>query len=464
MTTPYDAIVIGSGQAGPFLAVRLAQSGMKTVLIEREHLGGTCVNDGCTPTKTLVASARTAHVARRAADYGVNIGGPVSVDMKAVKARKDRVVAQSVEGLTKWIADTANLSLIWGHARFTGPNTVAVNGETFDAPKIFINVGSRPTLPTWDGIAGVPVLTNTSMMAVDTLPEHLIVAGGSYIGLEFAQMYRRFGSRVTVVEYGDRLIAREDPDVSREVQAILEREGVNFHFSVQSAKVTPGDGGRGVRIALNAGGRAHELAGSHLLAAVGRRPNTDDLGLDKAGTQTDARGFITVDDELRTNVPGVWALGDVNGRGAFTHTSFNDFQIVASNLLDGGRRRVSDRFTAYALFTDPPLGRVGMSEAEVRARGKPALVGVMPMTRVGRAKERGETQGFMKVLVDAESERILGAALLCIEGDEIVHSLLDVMAADASYKVIERAVHIHPTVSELIPTLLGSLVPLGAAA
>ena len=463
MSSPYDAIVIGSGQSGPSLAVRLAKAGLKTVLVEREHLGGTCVNDGCTPTKTLVASARTVHVARRAADYGVVIGGPVSVDMKAVKARKDRIVAQSVEGLAKWLGGTKNLSLIWGHARFTGPNAVEVNGETLQAPKIFINVGGRAVLPTWQGIAEVPVLTNTSMMAIDTLPEHLIIAGGSYIGLEFAQMYRRFGSQVTVVEYGDRLIAREDREVSREVQQILEREGVSFHFSVQSAKVSTGAGGRGVRIGIDAGGTAHELEGSHLLAAVGRRPNTDDLGLDKAGIATDARGFITVDDELRTSVPGVWALGDANGHGAFTHTSYNDYQIVAANLLDGGKRRVSDRLSAYALFIDPPLGRVGMSEAEVRARGKPALVGVMPMTRVGRAKERGETQGFMKVMVDAETERILGAALLCIEGDEIVHSLLDVMTGELSYKVIQRAVHIHPTVSELIPTLLESLAPLAPA-
>ena len=462
MTTSYDAIVIGSGQAGPFLAVRLAQAGMKTALVEREHLGGTCVNDGCIPTKTLVASARTAHVARRAGDYGVRIDGAVSVDMKAVKARKDRVVADSIDGLTKWIAGTPGLTLVWGHARFVAANAVEVDGERLEAPRIFINVGARPVLPSWHGIADVPVLTNTSMMAVDTLPEHLIIAGGSYIGLEFAQMYRRFGARVTVIEYGDRLIAREDREVSREVQAILEREGVAFHFSVQSAQVTPGDGGPGVRVAFGAGATAHEVEGSHLLAAVGRKPNTDDLGLDKAGIATDARGFIAVDDELRTSVPGVWALGDANGRGAFTHTSFNDHQIVADNLLHGGKRKVSDRLTAYALFIDPPLGRVGMSEAEVRARGKPALVGVMPMTRVGRAKERGETQGFMKVLVDAESERILGASLLCIEGDEIVHSLLDVMAADASYKVIERAVHIHPTVSELIPTLLGQLEPLQA--
>ena len=462
-TTSYDAIVIGSGQAGPFLAVRLAKAGLKTALIEREHLGGTCVNDGCIPTKTLVASARTAHVARRAADYGVVIGGPVEVDMKAVKARKDRVVGQSIEGLAKWIEGTDNLTLVWGHARFTGPHAVEVNGATLEAPQIFINVGGRAVLPTWHGIDAVPVLTNTSMMAIDTLPEHLLVAGGSYIGLEFAQMYRRFGSRVTVIEYGDRLIAREDREVSRTVQSILEAEGVSFHFSVQSAKVTAGDGGHGVRIALNAGGSAHEVEGSHLLAAVGRRPNTDDLGLAAAGIATDARGFISVDDELRTNVAGVWALGDANGRGAFTHTSFNDHQIVADNLLHGGKRKVSDRLTCYALFIDPPLGRVGMSEAEVRALGKPALVGVLPMTRVGRAKERGETQGFMKVLIDAASERILGASLLCIEGDEIVHSLLDVMAADASYKVIERAVHIHPTVSELIPTLLGSLAPLDAA-
>jgi len=463
MTTSYDAIVIGSGQAGPFLAVRLAKAGLKTALIEREHLGGTCVNDGCIPTKTLVASARTAHVARRAGDYGVSIGGPVSVDMKAVKARKDRVVADSIANLRKWIGSAAGLTLVWGHARFVAANAVEVGGERLEAPKIFINVGGRPVLPGWDGIASVPVLTNVSMMAIDTLPEHLIVAGGSYIGLEFAQMYRRFGARVTVVEYGERLIAREDREVSSEVQAILEREGIAFHFSVQHARVTPGDGGIGVRVSLGAEAGAKVVEGSHLLAAVGRRPNTDDLGLDQAGIATDARGYIVVDDELRTSVAGVWALGDANGRGAFTHTSYNDHQIVADNLLQGGKRKVSDRLTAYALFTDPPLGRVGMSEAEVRARGKPALVGVMPMTRVGRAKERGETQGFMKVLVDAESERILGAALLCIEGDEIVHSILDVMAADVSYRVIERAVHIHPTVSELIPTLLGQLQPLADA-
>jgi len=459
VSTLYDAIVIGAGQAAPSLAVRLAEAGMKTVLVEREHLGGTCVNDGCIPTKTLVASARTAHVARRAADYGIGVG-PVSVDMKAVKARKDAVVRQSIDGLDKWIAETRNLSLVWGHARFTGPHAIEVNGETLEAPKIFLNVGARPVLPSWKGIADVPVLNNTSMMAVDFLPEHLLIVGGSYIGLEFAQMYRRFGSRVTVLEYGDRLIAREDREVSAEIQHILEREGVVFHFSVRDATVAKGVNGGGVRVVVDPAGQALAIEGSHLLAAVGRRPNTDDLGLDKAGIATDARGYIAVDEELRTSVPGVWALGDANGRGAFTHTSYNDFQIVAGNLLDGEKRRVSDRIPTYALFIDPPLGRVGMSEAEVRARGKPALVGVMPMSRVGRARERGETQGFMKVLVDAGSEQILGASLLCIDGDEIVHMLLAAMAGKLSYKVIERSVHIHPTVSELIPTLLESLAPL----
>jgi len=462
MTMNFDAIVIGSGQAGPSVATRLAGSGLKTALIEREHFGGTCVNDGCTPTKTLVASARTAHMARRAADYGVRITGPVRVDMKAVKARKDAVVAHSLNKLSKWLEGTANLSVLWGHARFVSPDAVRVSGkageQVVQAPRIFINVGGRPAVPDWPGLADVPYLTNISMMDLDVLPEHLIVVGGSYIGLEFAQMYRRFGSRVTVLEYADRIIAREDAEVCAEVQAILEREGVEFVFGTRDPKVQR----TGVRtqVSVQEGGVRRDFEGSHLLIAVGRQPNTDDLGLDAAGIATDARGYITVDDELRTNVAGVWAMGDVNGRGAFTHTSYNDHEIVVANLLDNDARRVSQRIPAYALFTDPPLGRVGMSEAEVRASGRAALVGMMPMTRVGRARERGEMQGFMKVLVDAQTQRILGAALLCIEGDEIVHSILDVMAADAPYTVIQRCVHIHPTVSELIPTLLGSLKPL----
>ena len=462
MSVAYDAIVIGSGQAGPFLAARLADAGMTTALIEREHWGGTCVNDGCMPTKTLVASARAAHIARRAADFGVTITGSVGVDMKAVRARKDRIVQQAVANLTGWLQGIANLTLVWGHARFVSPHEVEVAGQVLTAPKIFINVGGRPTAPDWDGLDRVPTLNNTSVMDLDVLPEHLLVAGGSYIGLEFAQIFRRFGARVTVMEAADRLIAREDVEVSREVQAILEREGIEFITGVNAASVSSDP--QGLSVSLQAGGMAHKVQGSHLLVATGRRPNTNGLGLARAGIATDARGFIQVDDQLRTNVPGVWALGDANGQGAFTHTSYNDHEIVAANLFDDDRRRVSDRIPAYALFTDPPLGRVGMTEAQVRASGRPALVGVMPMTRVGRAKERGETQGFMKVLVDKETQRILGAALLCIEGDEIVHSLLDVMAADVPYTVIQRCVHIHPTVSELIPTLLGGLVPMAAEA
>jgi pyruvate/2-oxoglutarate dehydrogenase complex dihydrolipoamide dehydrogenase (E3) component len=459
MTQQFDAIVIGSGQAGPSLAVRLAKAGMRVALVEREHLGGTCVNDGCIPTKTLVASARAAYMARRARDYGVLIEGPISVDMKAVKARKDAVVGKSLDSLHKWLTGTPNLSLVWGHARFTGPHALQLGNETLEAPKIFINVGGRPAVPDWPGLSDVPYLTNTSMMGLDVLPAHLLVVGGSYVGLEFAQMYRRFGSEVTVLEVGDRIIAREDSEVSAEVQTILEHEGVVFALGTRDARTARESDGS-IRVTFNAGGRAHDVRCSHLLVATGRIPNTDDLGLDRAGIATDKRGFISVDDELRTNVEGVWALGDVNGCGAFTHTSYNDYEIVAANLLDGESRRVSERIPTYALFIDPPLGRAGMSEAEVRASGQPALLGVRPMTRVGRAVERGETQGFMKVLVHAESKKILGAAMLCIEGDEVVHSLLDVMAAGAPYTVIQRCVHIHPTVSELIPTMLRDLKPL----
>lgn len=458
MSDTHDAIIIGSGQAGPFLAARLAAAGRRVALIEREHWGGTCVNDGCMPTKTLVASARAAHIARRAADFGVTLGGPVGVDMKAVKARKDRIVQQAVGNLTRWLEGVPGLELVRGHARFTGPHAVDVGGRALRAPQVFINVGGHATRPAWPGLEGVPALDHTQLLELDVLPEHLLIAGGSYIGLEFAQVFRRFGARVTVVEAADRLLPREDVDVSRELRHILEGEGIVFHTGASAARVSATAGG--LRLALQAGGAAHEIEASHLLLATGRRPNTHDLGLDRAGIATDARGFIRVDDQLRTSVPGVWALGDVNGRGAFTHTAYNDHEIVVDQLLEGGRRRVSDRIPAYALFTDPPLGRIGLTEAEVRASGRRARVGVMPMSRVGRAKERGETQGFMKVLVDADTQRILGAALLCIEGDEIVHSLLDVMAANLPYTVVQHCMHIHPTVSELIPTLLGQLQPL----
>ena len=455
---PFDAIVIGAGQAGPFLAVRLAAAGQHVAVIERSHLGGACVNDGCIPTKTLVASARVAHQARRAADWGVATG-PVSVDMRAVKARKDAVVQSSVDGLSSWLGDTKNLELIWGEARFTGPHELAVGDQTLTAPRIFINAGARASRPDWPGLADTPYLTNTEMMALDVVPEHLVIVGGSYIGLEFAQMQRRFGAEVTVLEHADRLIAREDPEVSETIADFLRAEGVTIETTVRDLGFAPLAGG-GARVSAITGGRTLSLEASHLLIAVGRTPNSDTLDLPAAGIATDARGFITVDDTLQTSVEGVWALGEINGRGAFTHTSYNDFEIVAANLLDGGHRRVTDRIPVYALFTDPPLGRVGLTETEVRQSGRPALKGYRPMTRVGRAVERGETTGFMKVIVDAETQQILGAALLGIEADEAVHTLIDTMYAKAPYTVIRDAVHIHPTVSELIPTMLGEMVAL----
>ena len=458
MSEKYDAIVIGTGQAGPPLAVRLGQTGRKTAIIERKRIGGTCVNNGCIPTKTLIASARAAHVARRGADFGVMIDRPIRVDMARVKARKDGVVQESNGGVTKWITGAENVTLVKGHARFEGPHSVRVNGSLLEAPEIFINVGGRASVPDMPGLRDVPFFTNSSIMDVDFLPDHLLIIGGSYVGLEFAQMYRRFGSRVTVVEMAPRLIAREDEEVSATVKAILEGEGIAIRLNAECLSVARH--GEGVSVHLSCHDEPKEVTGSHLLLAIGRVPNTDDLGLDKAGVKTNARGYIEVDDQLRTSVPGIWALGDVNGRGAFTHTSYNDYEIVAANLLDNDPRRVTDRITTYALFVDPPLGRCGMTEREVRASGRKALVGKMMMARVGRARERGETQGFMQVLVDDDTKRILGAALLGIEGDEAIHCILDVMAAGAPYTAIQRAVHIHPTVSELLPTLLGDLKPL----
>ena len=457
MAERYDAIVIGTGQAGPALAARMDQQGLRTAVIERKLFGGTCVNVGCVPTKTMVASARAAAIARRSAEYGVVIEGAPRVDMKAVKARKDGVVRQSSDGVTKWMAGLKHGTVIRGHARFTGAHTVSVDGRALEAERIFINVGGRASAPPIPGLAEVPFLNNSTMMEVDFLPEHLVIVGGSYIGLEFAQMFRRFGSKVTVVERDPRLIGREDEDVSQEIRVVLERDGVEVRTSAECMRIER----RGDRIAVGLECRdgAPVAEGSHLLMAVGRRPNTDDLGLDRAGIETDKLGFIKVDDELRTNVPGVWALGDANGRGAFTHTSYNDYEIVAANLFDGDPRRVSDRIPTYALFIDPPLGRAGMTDREARASGRKLLFGKMLMTRVGRAREAGETQGFMKVVVDADSKELLGAAILGMGGDEVVHSLLDVMYAKKPYTTIQRAVHIHPTVTELIPTLLGSLRP-----
>ena len=458
MVEKYDAIVIGTGQCGPSLAARLAQEGLKTAIVERKLFGGTCVNVGCTPTKALVASARAAYMARRGSDFGVVIDGPINVDMKQVKARKDTVVRPSTEGVENWLKNTPNLTVYEDHARFESTHRVRVNHELLEADKIFINTGARALIPDMPGLKEVTYLTNSSMMEVDFLPEHLIIVGGSYIGLEFAQMYRRFGSRVTVVEMQDRLIARDDEDVSATVKEILENEGIEIRLNAECMTVE--QYGNGVAINVECETGAPKVEGSHLLVAVGRTPNTHDLGLDKAGIETDPRGYIVVDDQLRTNIPGIWAVGDVNGRGAFTHTSYNDFEIVVANLFDNDPRRLTDRILTYALYIDPPLGRAGMTEREVRVSGRKALIGKRMMTRVSRARERGETQGFMKILIDAETKKILGAAILGIGGDEVIQSVLDVMYADAPYTTIQRAVHIHPTVTELIPTMLGDLQPL----
>lgn len=458
MTSTFDAIIIGTGQAGPFLAKRLAAAGMKVAIIERKLFGGTCVNTGCIPTKTMVASAYAAHMARRAADFGVAIDGSVSVDMRRVKARKDAISGQSRMGLEKWLKEMENCTVYEGHARFESPREVGVGPDRITADRIFINVGGRAAVPRMPGLEQVAYLTNSSMMGIDFLPRHLIMVGGSYVGLEFGQMFRRFGSEVTIIEMGPRLIQREDEDVSGAIQEILKREDINVRLNVKCI----GFSRRGEETVthMDCASGATEVSGTHVLLAVGRRPNTDDLGLEKAGVAVDERGYIVVDDQLRTSAPGIWALGDCNGRGAFTHTSFNDAEIVAANLLDDDPRRVSDRIPAYALYIDPPLGRAGMTEAEVRKTGRRALVGKRPMTKVSRAVEKGETQGFMKIVVDAQTREILGAAILGAGGDEVIHSILDVMYAKAPYTVIQRAVHIHPTVSELIPTMLGELQPL----
>ena len=457
MPAKYDAIIIGTGQSGPALAARLDREGQKTAIIERKLVGGTCVNVGCIPTKTLVGSARIAFLARQAAEFGVSISGDIAVDMQRVKARKDSISSASNQGVTDWLEGMDNVDLILGHAKFVASHAVEVNGEVLDADRIFINVGARARVPDWPGIDEVPYFTNSSIMDVDFLPEHLIIIGGSYIGLEFAQMYRRFGSEITVVEMQERIIGRDDEDISQAVQEILEGEGVRFRLNANCIEIRAADDDISVQVTCEDG---QKETGSHLLVAVGRIPNTDDLGLDAAGVETNQFGYIDVDDTLCTNVPGIWAIGDVNGRGAFTHTSYNDYEIVAANLFDNDARKVSDRILCYGLFIDPPLGRIGMTEREVRDSGRRALIGKRKMTRVGRAREFGETRGFIKIIVDADTEEILGAAILGLNGDEVVHCLLDTMYARRPYTVISRAVHIHPTVAELIPTVLQEMRPL----
>ncbi len=455
----YDSVIIGTGQAGPPLAERLAKAGMKVAIIERGKFGGTCVNNGCTPTKTLVASAYAARLARRAADYGVDIAGAVKIDMARVKARKDTLVEQSTRGIEKWLRSLDNVTVYTGHARFLDSYTVSVGADILRGERVFLNVGGRPFVPNLPGVDRVPYLTNESMMDVDFVPEHLIVVGGGYVGLEFGQMYRRFGSRVTIVEMGPRLTGREDPEISGALRDILAAEDIEIRLSAECLSLERAP--EGVRMRLECAEGAPTLAGTHVLLAIGRVPNTDDLGLKEAGIETDALGYVKIDDTLRTSVESVYALGDCNGHGAFTHTSYNDFEIVADNLLSGTNRKVSDRIPIYGLFTDPPLGRVGMTETEARRAGGKLLIGQMPMSQVPRAKEKGETLGLMKVLVDASSQQIIGAAVLGVGGDEVVQSLVDAMYGRLPYTVVQHGVRIHPTVSELIPTMLGELRPAG---
>ena len=457
--TAVDAIIIGAGQAGPPLAGRLTGAGMKVALVERGLFGGTCVNTGCTPTKTMVASAYAAHLARRAHDYGVVIGGPVTVDMARVKARADAVAARSRDGVERWLRGMSGCTVLRGHAIFESPTEVRVGSDVLSAPRVFVNVGGRAAVPPIPGVTEVPHLDNSSILALDRLPEHLVIVGGSYVGLEFAQMFGRFGATVTVVEMQQHLIPREDAEVSTAIEEILRAEGIALRTGAKCIALAPDE--RGVAVKVECPEGPPTVVGSHVLLAVGRRPNTDDLGLDRAGVMTDARGFITVDDALATNVPGIWALGDCNGHGAFTHTAYNDFEIVAANLLDGANRRLGERIPAYALYIDPPLGRVGMTEAEARASGRPLLVGSRPMTRVSRAIEKGETQGLMKVVADARTRQVLGAAILGVGGDEAIHGVVDMMNVRAPIDAYMRAVPIHPTVSELIPTVLAEMKPVG---
>jgi pyruvate/2-oxoglutarate dehydrogenase complex dihydrolipoamide dehydrogenase (E3) component len=455
--TRFDAIIIGAGQAGPPLAARLTAVGMTVAFVERHLFGGTCVNTGCMPTKALVASAYAAHLARRGREFGVVNDGDIRVDMVRVCARAAAIVERARRGVESWLAGMNGCTVIRGHARFVSPTRVRVGDDVLEAPRIFINVGGRARVPEISGVRQVPFLTNTSLVALDRLPRHLVVIGGSYIGLEFGQMYRRFGAEVTIVEQGPRLIAREDEDVSAAVADILRTEGITIRLNAQCIAVAPHADGVAVGVDCTAG--PPQIVGSDLLLAVGRQPNTHDLDLDRAGVATDTHGYIVVDDTLATSVPGIWALGDCNGRGAFTHTAYNDYEIVAANLLDQAGRRVSDRILGYALYIDPPLGRVGMTEAEARAAGRRVLVGQRPMSRVGRAIEKGETLGFMKIVVDGDSRQILGAAILGTGGDEAIHGVIDMMNARATADVLQWAMPIHPTVSELIPTILGELRP-----
>jgi pyruvate/2-oxoglutarate dehydrogenase complex dihydrolipoamide dehydrogenase (E3) component len=446
----FDAIIIGAGQAGPPLAARLTDAGMQVALIERKLVGGTCVNTGCMPTKTLIASARAAHVARRGAAFGV-LTGAVGFDMTVAAARARKVSDDARSGSEDQLKAMKGLTFLRGHARLAGPTTVVVGDETFHAPKIFLNVGGRASVPPIAGIADVPYLDNTDMVGLDHVPAHLIVVGGGSVGLEFAQMYRRFGARVTIVERNRRIAVREDDDIATAMAGMLEAEGIEIRTRADCVRLDRD--GDGIMVTVDCVHGDRVVRGTHVLMATGRRPNTDDLGLDAAGVALDDRGYIRVDDRLQTSQDGIWALGECNGRGAFTHTAYNDFEIVAANLLDGDDRTLAARVDGYAIYTDPPLGRAGMTEAEAMASGRDILVSMRPMAQVGRAVEKGETTGLMKLVAEAGSRRILGAAIFGVDGDEAIHAALNLMSAGATIDDLRWAVPIHPTAAELLPTL-----------